>query len=87
MDFKEELTEAKSEIKDIKNSLATEILKDYKKANKRQFIIIIILVLCLMGSIGYTLYLLNDIQTVTTNDTIDIQDVNDINDSDIGIGR
>lgn len=85
--FKEELINAKNEIEDIKSSLAMEILKDYKKANKRKFITNIILILCLMVAIGYILYLHNDIQTVTTTDTIDIQDVNDINDSDIGIGR
>lgn len=87
MTLREDFNELKRKTKEVENSFAIEILKDYKKANKRQFIIIIILVLCLMGSIGYTFYILNDIQTVTKTDTIDIQNVNDINESDIGIGR
>lgn len=42
-------------------SFAMEILQDYKKANKRMFVIVIILIIALIGSIGYTIYLLNDI--------------------------
>ena len=87
MTLKEDFNELKRKSREVETSFTIEILKDYKKANKRQFIIIIVLILCLMGSIGYTFYILNDIQTVTTTDTIDIQDVNDINDSEIGIGR
>ena len=87
MTLREDFNELKRKTKEVENSFAIEMLKDYKKTNKRQFIIIVILILCLMGSIGYIIYLHNDIQTVTTTDTIDIQNVNDITESDIGIGR
>lgn len=72
----------------MKNDMVTlQILRDYKMANLRQFIIIILLIICLACSIVYTIKLLNDIQTITTTDTIDIDNVNNIDKSDIGIGR
>lgn len=87
MTLREDFNELTKKTKEVENSFAIEILKDYKKVNKRQFIINIILIICLMVAIGYIIYLHNDIQTITTTDTIDIQNVNDINESDIGIGR
>lgn len=38
------------------NGLALELLSDYKKANKRQFIIIIILLVMWFASIGVFVY-------------------------------
>ena len=73
-------------MKDNEKSFAMEILQDYKKANKRMFVIIIILIACLIGSIGYTVYLLNDIEYVEDTDTIEIQDVETIDNSHIKIG-
>lgn len=72
MDIKENIIEAQKEIQDIKKSFAMEILQDYKKVNKRQFIIILILIFALITSIGYTIYLLNDIGTIETT-----QEIND----------
>lgn len=43
------------------SSLAMEITSDYKKANKRMFIIIIILLIMLSIAVGYIIYLHNDI--------------------------
>ena len=57
-------------------SLAMELLKDFKKQNKRQFVIILVLLLMFTCLLGYTIWLLNDIGTTT--DTIDIDDVDDI---------
>lgn len=61
----------KKEVEEMKQqSFATQILNDYKKANKRMFIIIIILIIAFIGLLGYTIYLLNDIGTeVTTEET------------------
>ena len=67
-------------------SLAMELVKDYKKANTRMFIIILILIAGLLCSIGYIVYILNDIETVTTTDTIDVSDVNSVDNSNIKIG-
>ena len=71
--------------------LALELLSDYKRANKRQFIIIIIILVMWFLTIGYLVYTLNDIGTVETStqeitgvDTIDNSNIanGDINDND-----
>lgn len=69
----------------LEKSWAYSILEDYKKTNKRMFIIILILIACLIGSIGYTVYLLNDIGVYET-DTIEIEGVETIDNSHIKIG-
>lgn len=47
MTLKEEVLELEKEVKEIQEeSLAMELLKDYKKANGRMFKIIVILIIC-----------------------------------------
>ena len=65
--------------------LALELLNDYKRANKRQFIIIIILLVMWFLTIGYLVYTLNDIGTVETT-TQEISDVDSIDNSNIANG-
>ena len=61
----------KKEVKEVKEqSLAMELLEDYKKANKRQFIIIIVILVMWFCTIGYLIYVLNDISSVETTETI-----------------
>lgn len=48
------------------NGLALELLSDYKKANKRQFVIIIVILVMWFLTIGYLVYVLNDIGTIET---------------------
>lgn len=72
-------------MKTNKDTFAMEILQDYKRVNKRQFIIIILLALSFIGSAIFNCYLLSSIETITTTDTIDINNVDNITDSDIGI--
>lgn len=67
-------------------SFAMDLLKDYKKQNKRQFIVILVILTMWFCTIGYLVYLLNDIGTVEDSDTIDIQDVENIDNSHIKIG-
>ncbi len=50
--------------------LATELLSDYKKANKRQFIIILVILVLWFLTIGYLVYVLNDIGTIETTQEI-----------------
>lgn len=69
----------------MENNITLEILKDYKAANRRQFIIIIILIICFTLSLAYNFILINDIGTITTTDTIDIDNVDNIDKSDIAI--
>ena len=71
MDIKEELKDMKKEVKEVKGqSLAREMLEDYKKQNKRLFIIIII-ILCMWFTTGcYLVYILNDIGTIETTEEV-----------------
>ena len=83
--MKDEVLELKKELEEVKEeSFAMELLKDFKKQNKRMFIVWIITFLTLIGVTCYTIYLLNDIEY--TEETIDIQDVENIDDSNIQIG-
>ena len=90
MDIREEVLEMKKEVKEIQEeSFATQILKDYKKQNKRQFIIILVILGMWFATIGYLIYILNDIgvetttTTTSTTETIDIDDVDNIENSHI----
>ncbi len=65
-------------------SFAMEILTDYKKANKRLFIIIIIL-LFIEFILGYRLYKLRS-DVGTTTSTIEIEGVEQLDNSHIKIG-
>lgn len=67
MGIKDDLKETKEEIQKLKEqSLAMELIKDYKKQNKRQFIVILVILSMWFITIGYLVYLLNDIGTVET---------------------
>lgn len=90
MNLKEEVLEMKKEVKEIQEeSFATQILKDYKKQSKRQFIIILVILGMWFATIGYLIYILNDIgvetttTTTSTTETIDIDDVDNIENSHI----
>ena len=64
---KEELDNIKQEVHELQeHSFAMELLKDQKKQNKRQFIIILVILSMFIALLGYTIYLLNDIGTETT---------------------
>lgn len=65
--------------------LALELLSDYKKANRRQFIIILVLILMWSLTIGYLVYTLNDIGTVETTNQ-EITGVETIDNSNIANG-
>ena len=66
-------------------SFALDLLRDYKKQNKRQFIIILVILAMWFITIGYLVYVLNDIGTVDES-SIDIEDVENIDNSHIKIG-
>ena len=88
--MKEEINALKQEVKEIEqDGFALEIVKDYKKQNKRQFIIIIVLIMCWFVTGAYLVYLLNDIgvEEITTEEyTQDIDDVGTIDNSNINNG-
>ena len=75
MGLKEEIEDVKKEVKEIEEeSFAMELLKDQKKQNKRQFIIILVILGMFTCLLGYTIWLLNDIgtETTTTTETYDM---------------
>lgn len=85
MGLREEIEDMKKEVEEIQeHSFAMELLKDQKKQNKRQFIIILVILGMFTCLLGYTIWLLNDIGTTTQS--IDIEDVENIDNSHIKIG-
>lgn len=84
---KEEIDNIRNEVHELQEqSLALELLKDYKKQNKRQFIITLVILGMFTALLGYTIYLLNDFGVSTETDTIDIDNVEEIDNSHIKIG-
>lgn len=81
MTLKEEVLELEKEVKEIQEeSLAMELLKDQKKQNKRQFIVILVILGMWFATIGYLVYILNDIGTTTEETTTqEITDFDTIN--------
>ena len=79
MSMKDEVLDLKKELEEVKEqSFASEILSDYKKANKRQFAIILVILGMFTALLSYTIYLLNDIGTIETT----TQEVNNIDSID-----
>jgi len=57
----------KKEVEEVKEqSLALELLQDYKKANNRLFVIVLVILTMWFCTIGYLVYVLNDIETIET---------------------
>lgn len=69
-------------------SLTLEILSDFKKQNKRQFIIILVILGMWLLTIGYLVYTLNDIGTIeeTYDYTQEISEVDTIDGATITNG-
>ena len=91
MGLKEEIEDMKKEVKDIQeHSFAMELLKDQKKQNKRQFIIILVILGMFTCLLGYTIWLLTDIGVETTEVSQDTSNGNNNfigNDGDITNGK
>lgn len=73
MGLKEEINDMKKEVKEVKEikkqSLAKEMLEDYKRQNKRLFIIILVILTMWFATGCYLVYILNDIGTIETVET------------------
>lgn len=69
--IRDDIMAVKKEINDLKEqSLAMDLIKDYKKQNKRQFAVIITILIMWFLTIAYLVYLLNDIGTIETKQSI-----------------
>lgn len=72
MSMRDDVMEIKKELEEVREeSFAMELLKDYKKANKRQFIIILVILTMWFATIGYLVYVLNDIGVIEETQTIE----------------
>lgn len=90
--MKDEVMEMKKELQEIKEeSFAKELLKDMRKTNKRQFIIILVILVMWFLTGMYLCYVLNDIgteeiveeATTTTEYNQDISNEGNIENSNI----
>ncbi len=85
MSLKEDIEKVKKKTEELEQeSFAMQILKDYKKQNQRQFIVIVIILWLWFITGCYLVWLLNDIESI--EETIDIQEVESIDNSHIKIG-
>lgn len=92
MSIRDEVLETKQEVKKLKEeSLAMSLLKDYKKQNKRLFVMWIITFLTLVAVTCYTIYLVSDIgiieETTITQENKDGYNNYIGNDGDITNGK
>ena len=88
MSMKDEVLELKKELEEVREeSLAMSLLSDYKKTNKRQFVIILVILSMWFLTIGYLVYILNDIGVIeeTTQEITDFDTINGnvVNNGDI----
>lgn len=83
MSLKEDVEKLNDKVE--QTSFAYELLSDYKKVNKRQFVIILVILGLWFATIGYLVYVLNDVGTIEES-SIEIDDVQQIDNSHIKIG-
>lgn len=84
--LRDDIMAVKKEVNELKEkSIAMELLSDFKKQNKRQFIIILVILALWFITIGYLVYILNDIGVIETN-TQEINDIETIENSSINNG-
>lgn len=84
--IRDDIMAVKKEVKELREKgFALELLSDFKRQNKRQFIIILVILGLWFLTIGYLVYVLNDIGTIETS-TQEIEDVETINNSSISNG-
>lgn len=81
--LKDDIMAVKKELEAVKENqkkgLMFEILNDYKKQNKRQFIIILVIIALWFLTIGYLVYVLNDIGTIETTTEVQQSDADNNN--------
>ena len=84
--IRDDIMAVKKEVNELREKgFALELLSDFKRQNKRQFIIILVILGLWFLTIGYLVYVLNDIGTIETS-TQEIEDVETINNSSINNG-
>lgn len=73
MSIREDVEKLEEKASNLEKSFALEMLQDYKKQNKRLFIIIIVMMLLWFATGSYLVYVLNDIQVVEEQSSVDME--------------
>lgn len=68
-------------------SLAMELVTDFKRQNKRLFVMWLVTFIALVSLVGYIVYLLNDIDTIESTTNQEINRVSTINGNVTNRGR
>lgn len=84
MSIKEDVEKINTKVEQV--SFAYELLSDYKKQCKRQFIIILVILGMWFATIGYLVYILNDIGVIEETTTQEVTDIDTINGSVVNKG-
>lgn len=84
MSIREDVEKLEEKASNLEKSFALEMLQDYKKQNKRLFIIIIVMMLLWFVTGSYLVYVLNDIGT--TEETQTLEGIENIDNSNITNG-
>ena len=84
MSIKEDVEKLNEKVE--QTSFAYELLSDYKKQNKRLFVVILVILSMWFLTGAYLIYILNDVGYSEETSTIDIEDVETIDNSHIKIG-
>ena len=81
MSLKDDINDMKKEVKSVKEmnkqSIAKEMLEDYKRQNKRLFIIIILILTMWFATGCYLVYILNDMGVIEETTTQEVTQDNE----------
>lgn len=73
--MRDEIMAVKKEIEEVKEkSFAMELISDYKRQNKRQFIVILVILTMWFASIGLFIYYINTTGYEVTTETAETDD-------------
>lgn len=87
MSIREDVEKVQKKVETLQEeSFALNILSDYKKQNKRQFIVIILIIILWFLTGCYLIYILNDTGIIEEKNTQEISGIDTIENSNISNG-
>ena len=87
MSMKDEVLELKKELEEVREeTFAMELLKDQRKQNKRQFVVILVILAMWFATIGYLVFILIDIGVIEETTTQEVTDIDTENGSIVNNG-
>lgn len=74
MGLKDDVLDIKKEFQEVKNqSFAMDLLNDYKKQNRRQFVVILVILTMWFASIGLFIYYINTTGYEVTTESTEVE--------------